>query len=211
MENPVMILGASSIGAMALDIFKKNEVVVFGMLDDNPALHNTEIDDIAILGATDDEGYTKLIGKKCEAFVATDDSKLKKHLVAMLTDRRHTMPVNAIHPSAQIGTAASMGHGNLVAANTHIGPQVQLGSHCNILPGAVIDVGATLADYVQIGINASIGAGVQVAEGAFVGQGACVVPGIQIGKNARVGAGSVVVENVAANSTVFGNPAKKIS
>jgi serine acetyltransferase len=37
-----------------------------------------------------------------------------------------------------------------------------------------------------------------------------VVAGIKIGKKARVGAGAVVIADVAANQTVFGNPAQKI-
>ena len=49
MENPVMILGGGGLGAVALDIFKKNEVVVYGILDDDTKLHNTEIDDVSIL------------------------------------------------------------------------------------------------------------------------------------------------------------------
>lgn len=211
MENPVLILGAGTIGAMALDIFKKNEVIVFGLLDDDPKLHGTEIDEVVVMGATDDEGFTKLIGKKCEAFVASDDTKLKKHLVQMLHDKRHVMPVNALHSSCHIGIEASLGHGNLLAANVVVNSKVQIGNHNNIFAAAVLDVEAKIADYVQIGAGALIGAQVQIEEGAFIGQGAVIVPGLSIGKNARIGAGSVVIENVAANSTVFGNPAKKIS
>jgi sugar O-acyltransferase (sialic acid O-acetyltransferase NeuD family) len=210
MKNPVLILGAGPLGKTALDIFNKNEVMVFGFLDDDTSKVGTEIDEIVVLGQTDNEGFTKLIGQKCEAFVANDDTNLKKHQVKMLTDRRHTMPVNALDPSAALASNAVLGHGNLIAAKAVIGSHVQIGNHCNILSGAVLEPDCHLADFVQIGTNASLGAGVQVAEGAFVGQGAVIVGGILIGKNARVGAGSVVIENVADNQTVFGNPAKKI-
>ena len=37
MENPVMIFGAGSLGLTALDIFQRNEVVVYGFLDDEKA------------------------------------------------------------------------------------------------------------------------------------------------------------------------------
>ena len=40
---------------------------------------------------------------------------------------------------------------------------------------------------------------------------ATILPRIKIGNDAIIGAGSVVVRNVEENTTVFGNPAKKIS
>jgi hypothetical protein len=90
-------------------------------LDDNEKLHNTEIDDITVLGSPDDdEGYTKLIGKKCEAFVAIDETKVRKNIVEMLHDVRKVQPVNAIHDQSIIASTASIGHGNLIAAGAII-------------------------------------------------------------------------------------------
>jgi sugar O-acyltransferase (sialic acid O-acetyltransferase NeuD family) len=210
MENPIMILGGGGLGAVALDIFKKNGVVVYGILDDDTKLHNTEIDDVSILGSTDDDGFLKLIGKKCEAFVATDDNKLKKNLTQMLIDRRHIMPVNAIHSSVVMGILTEIGHGNLLAAGVIINPKAIIGNHCIIHSAAVIDHNATLADYVQIGAKSVVGANVTIGEGAFIGTGVIIVPGIKVGKNARIGAGSVVIADVADKATVFGNPAVKV-
>jgi sugar O-acyltransferase (sialic acid O-acetyltransferase NeuD family) len=210
MENPVMIFGGGGLGAMALDIFKKNGVVVYGILDDDLKLHNTEIDDVSILGSTDDDGFLKLIGKKCEAFVATDDNKLKKNLTQMLVDRRHIMPVNAIHSSAILGLLAEIGHGNMLTAGTIINAKAVIGSHCILHSGAVVDHGAILGDYVQVGAKSVIGANVKVGDGAFIGTGVIIVPGISVGKNARIGAGSVVIADVADKATVFGNPAIKV-
>ena len=70
MENPVIIFGAGYLGRMAKEIFESNEVVVYGFLDDNKKLHSTEVDTAVVMGSTDDDGFLKLIGRKCEAFVA---------------------------------------------------------------------------------------------------------------------------------------------
>jgi len=211
MENPVLIFGAKGLGRVALDIFKSNGVVVYGFLDDDKALHNTEIQDVTVLGSTDDDGFLKLIGKKCEAFVASDDNKLRRSLVEMLLDRRKTMPVNAIHGLAFIAPSASLSHGSLVSAGVIINSVASVGNHCILHTNSVVDYEATLSDFVQIGAGSHIGSGVTIEEGAFIGSGVTVVAGITIGKNARVGAGSVVIENVKAGATVFGNPAKVIS
>jgi FlaA1/EpsC-like NDP-sugar epimerase len=74
MENPVIILGAQAVGTAALDAFLSNDVVVYCLLDDDPKLHSTELLDVPVMGNTDDGELLKLLGKKCEVFVATEDA-----------------------------------------------------------------------------------------------------------------------------------------
>lgn len=210
MENPVLIFGANALGRSAKEIFESNEVVVYGFLDDDVKLHSTELDDAVVLGATDDDGFLKLIGKKCEAFVAIDDNKVRKNLVTMLHDVRHVQPVNAIHRSALLSPRCSVGYGNFVGAGCIAGPGTTLGSHC--LLGARVMVGeeCTIGSFVQVGNGAVINSGVVVEDDVFIGSGAVIISGVTLGKGARVGAGSVVIASVKAGSTVFGNPAQPV-
>jgi sugar O-acyltransferase (sialic acid O-acetyltransferase NeuD family) len=210
MQNPVLIFGAGTLGKIALDIFNRNNVLVYGFLDDDKKLHNTEIGEIVVLGETDDDGFLKIVGQKTEAFVAIGNTKVKKKIVEILTERRHVMPVNAIHDRAIVSDDAIIGHGNLVMANATINPTAKIGNHCIVQSGAVVDTDAKVADFVTIASGAMINAGVEIADGAFIGSGAIIVTGIKVGKNARIGAGSVVIENIPDNTTVFGNPAKKV-
>lgn len=210
MENPVLIFGAGSLGLTALDIFQRNGVVVYGLLDDNKELHGKEYGDITVLGETDDDGFLKLIGQKCEAFVGIGDTRVRKRLVKMLNDRRHIQPVNAIHDKAIVSTLAAIGHGNLIGPNTLINAFATVGQHCILQSGVVIEAQATLGDFVHVGTGSLINSGVTVEEGAFIGTGVTIVSGVTIGKGARIGAGSVVIENVGAGTTVFGNPAQKV-
>lgn len=210
MENPVLILGAGSLGLTALDLFQRNNVVVYGLLDDNKDLHGKEFSDVSVLGETDDDGYLKLIGQKCEAFVAIADGRVRKRLVKMLNERRKVQPVNAIHDTATVSALAVIGHGNLVAARVVVNPFAELGQHCILQAGTIIEAKAKVGDFVHVGTGCIINSGVIIEEGAFIGTGATLIAGITVGKNARIGAGSVVVENVEAGATVFGNPAKKL-
>ena len=205
-----MIFGAGSLGLTALDLFQRNNVVVYGLLDDNKDLHGTEFGDVSVLGETDDDGYLKLIGQKCEAFVAIADSRVRKRLVKLLNERRKMQPVNAIHDTAVVSKMAVLGHGNLIAARAVINPLAEIGQHCIIQSGAIIETQAALGDYVQVGTGSIVSSGATVGEGVFIGAGVTIIAGVSIGKNARIGAGSVVVENVAATATVFGNPAKGV-
>jgi sugar O-acyltransferase (sialic acid O-acetyltransferase NeuD family) len=211
MENPVLIFGANAIGRLAKDILESNDNVVYGFLDDDKKLHGKELDDAVVLGRTDDEGFLKLIGKKCEAFIATDDVRLKKVLVNMLREVRKVQPVNTVHRLAMVSPRATLGYGNLVDQGAVLSAGVQLGHYTLVHAGAVVGAGVVVGDYVHIGARAVVNADVTIGEGAFIGTGAVVVAGVHIGKEARIGAGSVVIGNVADGETVFGNPAKTVT
>ncbi|GAB2479203.1 hypothetical protein GCM10011375_17590 [Hymenobacter qilianensis] len=210
MENPVIILGAQSLGATALDAFQSNDVVVYCLLDDDAKLQNTELNNVPVMGNTDDRELLKLLGKKCEVFVATEDTASRRSLTNMLRDEYEVVPVNAIHARASVSEQAWLGHGNLIGAGAVVSSNSKMGNSCLIGANAVIDVQVELGDFVQVGAGAIVNAGAVLAEQAFIGPGAIIVGGVKIGAKARVGAGSVVVADVAANQTVFGNPAAKV-
>jgi sugar O-acyltransferase (sialic acid O-acetyltransferase NeuD family) len=210
MQNPVLIFGAGSLGMIALDIFQRNEVVVYGFLDDNKDLHGTQFDEVSVLGDTDDDGFLKLIGPKCEVCIAIGNTRVRRELVRTVHERRKVQPVNAIHDRAIVSTLAVIGHGNLIGAGVVINAYATIGQHCIVQSGAVIESQATLGDFVHVGTGSFINSGATIADGAFIGTGVTIIPGVSIGKDARIGAGSVVVESVAAGATVFGNPAKKV-
>lgn len=207
MEKPVIIFGASGIGKAALEIFESNEVVVYGFLDEDSNLHGKEIGEVAVLGDPSDHGFLKLIGQKCEAFVATDDNAVRKDQVKLLMDQRKVMPTNAVHKGAHISKMASIGHGNFINAQAFIGAGTSVGQHNLIHSGVIIDHDVKIKDFVQIGAGSTINSNVEIEKEVFIGTGVTVVSGVKIGKNARIGAGSVVIGNVDPGKTVFGNPA----
>lgn len=211
MEKPVIIFGASGIAKAALEIFNSNNIIVYGFLDDNEELHNTEINTVSVLGATDDHGFTKLIGQKCEAFVATDDNTLRKDYVDYLTETRKVMPTNAVHQNAVISDSFSIEHGNFINAGVILSNDSKMGSHNIINSRSIIEQEVEIGSFVQVGAGSIINTKVKIEDEVFIGSGVTVVAGVTIHKGARVGAGSVVVGDVEAGQTVFGNPAIDIS
>ena len=194
----------------ALDTFTSNGVVVYCFLDDDASLQNTEVNDIAVMGNTEEEEILKILGKKCEVFVATEDAASRRSLTQSLKEKYKSVPVNAIHRASYVSEHAWLGHGNLISAGAIVSPNSKIGDSCVIQPNALVDAGAVLGDFVQVGAGAILNTDVTVEDGAFIGTGAIVVSGIKIGKNARIGAGSLVVADVADGQTVFGNPAQPV-
>lgn len=208
--NPVLIFGAGPLGKMALDILQSNQVVVYGFLDDRPELAGQEIGEVPVLGTMDDDGFLKLIGKKCDALVAAESSKERIYLFDLLNERRHLMPINAIHNLASVSGYAALGHGNLLAAGSRIAAFAQIGNGNVFHPNSVVEGNCIIGSQVIIGSGAIIGSETTIEDNAFIGPGVTVIGEVRIGKNASVGAGSVVLADVPASSKMFGYPAQKV-
>jgi len=86
--------------------------------------------------------------------------------------------------------------------------EINIGDSCMLANGVMI----TDADWHGIYNRVSIGLKepVNIGNNVWIGDSAIICKGVHIGDNAIVGAGAVVASNVAANSIVAGNPARKI-
>ncbi|MDA0196518.1 MAG: hypothetical protein O2951_16010 [Bacteroidetes bacterium] len=60
MKKPVLILGSKGIAKSAMEIFMSHDIMIYGFLDDDKTLHGTEVDEISILGSTDDDNFSQL-------------------------------------------------------------------------------------------------------------------------------------------------------
>lgn len=106
--------------------------------------------------------------------------------------------------------------------NIVLGAAVYLNAGCTILDTAPVRIGdrSMLGPNVQIycaehhtdparrADGLEIARPVAIGENVWVGGGAIILAGVTIGDGAIVGAGAVVTRDVAAGSTVIGNPAR---
>lgn len=76
-------------------------------------------------------------------------------------------------------------------------------------PGAII--GPNCLIFQQVTIGAGLKPGLPVIEGHVdIGAGAKIIGNVHIGANARIGANAVVLNDIPANSTAVGIPAKAL-
>jgi len=209
-SKSVIIIGATGLGKVAYDIFNSNNVVVYCFLDDDKKLHDTQIGDVTVMGASDNIDLLKLIGDSCNVFIASDENTYRKNIVKRIKEGVSVAPINAFHGNSYVSETADIGYGNLVNSGASINSFATVGNHNIINSGVIVDFEATIGDYVQIGAGSVINSGAVIEEGAFIGTGVTVVSGVTIGKKARIGAGSVVVADVKKGATVFGNPAQEV-
>ncbi|TSJ81346.1 MAG: acetyltransferase [Candidatus Cardinium sp.] len=210
MHKGVIIFGLCHLTKGALDIFQKNNVIVYGILEDETKRHGTEIHNIPILGATDDSNFIDLLGEQCASFIAYRPMQKRKNCLNFLIAQQKPTPISAIHPSATIAEAVQLGHGNYMGAQVCLASEVTIGNYCVLHSGVIIEPETTIHDWVEIGAGSIIGDHVTIEEDVFIGIGTTIIPGVTIQKGASIGAGSVVLGNVKSGDLLLGNPAKSI-
>lgn len=136
--------------------------------------------------------------------------------------------------SETIGNDTKIWQFSVVLAGATIGSNCNINAHCFVENDVVIGDNVTLKcgvfvwDGARIGNNVFLGPNatftnvkmprskqypdhyphITIEDGASIGAGAILLPGIRIGRNAMVGAGAVVTRDVAADTLVYGNPAR---
>lgn len=113
-------------------------------------------------------------------------------------------PYLPIPPSAKIGVGCVLFGGVSVSVNTVLGDGVFLNS------GVTVGHDAIVGNYSCVMPGSGISGGCEIGEKVYIGGHAFIVPKRKVGDGAIVAAGSVVFRNVKENTTVLGNPAKRI-
>ncbi len=115
-----------------------------------------------------------------------------------------------VHPGAAISRGAELGVGSYACFGVSAGHGVRVGRHVHLGVGAILGHDSEVADYALVGPGAVISGFAKIGSDSYVGAGACVKQNIVVGAGALVGLGAVVVRDVAANTTVAGNPARPL-
>lgn len=210
MKN-LIILGA---GGFARDVYNfalnskgyNEKFIVKGFLD----LNEHSLDNF--------DGYPPILGSEYDYtpevndifITAIGDNQLRKKIVDIV-ESKGGLFLSLIHNTALVHTNAKIGNGCLIQPNTVIGADTAIGDHTYIQNGTILGHDAKVGSFCRIDCNVMFVGGTSCEDYVTVHTGAVINHKVCIGNNAVVGACSFVIRKVKAETTVFGNPAKRIS
>lgn len=196
----LVIIGAGGHAKVAVETAQLAGWEVVGFADDNP---NVALLDFPYLGKPNDIKPTEDI----HLILAIGSNSVRKKMDLALSDRFSWATI--IHPRAIISSRAKLREGTVVFAGAVIQADTMIGRHCIVNSSASIDHDCKIADYCHIAPNAVLAGGVTLEDGVFIGAGSVVTPSRHIGAWSILGAGGVAVNNLTANETFMGIPAKQ--
>jgi sugar O-acyltransferase (sialic acid O-acetyltransferase NeuD family) len=112
------------------------------------------------------------------------------------------------HPTAVLGSTASVGAGCILGAATVVGTSSCIGDHVILNRGVLVGHHTTIGDFVTVGPGANLAGRVEIGNRAYIGMGAVILDDRRVGEGATVGAGAVVTRDVPAYTQVVGIPAR---
>jgi len=177
-----------------------------GFVDDDDALQNDSVMGYPVLGPVD-----WLAEQENMRFVVAIGDGALRERVANRLDGSGVPPATLAHPSTTIHRTSQVGAGSVLCkgvaptVNLHIGAHVFLNLNCTIGHDSI------LRPFVTLHPGVHISGSVQLGRGVSMGTGAVVIPDTTIGANTTVGAGAVVTEDLPANCTAVGTPARPLS
>ena len=155
----------------------------------------------------DSKEKLKELSVQYDFFIGIGDNLIRRKIYEMYSSIEF---INAIHPSAQIGSKVEFGKSVLVAPNATINAMTKIGDGVICNSGSIIEHECVIRDFAHIAPGAVLCGNVEIGDNTFIGANTVVKQGIRIGKNVVVGAGSVVITDIEDNQTVVGNPTRKI-
>jgi sugar O-acyltransferase (sialic acid O-acetyltransferase NeuD family) len=206
-----VIIGAGGHGRVVLDVLRAGgRFEPAGFLDDGAPPSAQGPCGLPVLGPVGADGFARLLDRDVRHFVVAIGDNAARLAAQSAAAAAGLEPVNAVHPTAFVSPAASLGRGVVVCPNAAVVTGARLGDACVVNTAAVVDHECDLAEGVHVAPGALLAGRVTVGRLAFVGIGARVIQGIAVGERATVGAGAVVIENVPAGATVVGVPARVV-
>lgn len=124
-------------------------------------------------------------------------------------------PIPVIPENAVIFDNNEIGEGVMLSPFVTITSNIKIGKYFHANLYSYVEHDCCIGDYVTFAPNVHCNGRVEIGDHVYIGSGAVIRNGsvdrpLKIGERAVIGMGAVVTKNVAAGTTVVGNPARPI-
>lgn len=209
--QPVVVYGAGGHGREIVQLLEdinahRARWDVIGFLDDDPAQHGREVNGLPVLGGMDWLGRE---GAGIRIALGVGNPTVKRRIVARLGQDTQRF-VTLVHPTVRLCRWIEVGPGTAIAAATMLTVNITIGAFVNIDRACNISYDCRIGDFTTIAPATNISGAVDIGAGCDIGTGVSTIQGVRVGDWSIIGAGAVIAEDLPANCTAVGVPARAI-
>lgn len=204
MTSGLLLVGASG---LAREVIAAGITGVVGILDDNPDLRGTDVGGVPVVGLIADA-----VSRDEALLVCVGPSVSRRNVVRRFAkfgvagDRYATF----VARSARIGRTSEVGSGSILLDNVVVTADAAIGHHVVVMPNCTITHDDVLEDFATLAAGVSLGGSVRIREAAYIGMNATVRQAVVVGSEATVGMSAAVLNDVPAEETWAGVPARHL-
>jgi len=141
--------------------------------------------------------------------VSIGDNWIRNYVVDFIRSEINDFKfINAIHPSADIGTRSELGTGIVISAGCLVDTGCRIGNFCYFGTGGQLGHDSIMDDYSSIVAGSVTGGNIKIGKHTAITLGVTIVDRVEIGSNTVIGSGSLILKDIPDNVMVYGNPAK---
>jgi sugar O-acyltransferase (sialic acid O-acetyltransferase NeuD family) len=202
----LIIIGARGYGREIFGIAQDSGFEVKGFLDDKSEALDVFYGYPSIISSV--ENYT--IENEDFFICALGDVKYKKKYIDIII-KKGGIFTNVIHPTSTINRNVKLGFGIIICPFVYVGCDTEIGNFVTIQANSSIGHDVKIGDYSQINSQSFIGGFSTLGEQVTMYPCSSVVPKKRVGNCSNIGINSSLLGNIPDNTTIFGNPGKKIN
>lgn len=207
----ILIVGAGGFGREVQWLIERiNQCTpkwqISGYLDDgiNPG---TEINGYPVIGGIDKlKDYEVNTAVVC----AIGSAGIRKKLISRIKELGTFEFPNLIDPKVQMSQTVVLGEGNIICAGNILTVNIRIEDFVIINLSCTIGHDTVLRSFVTIYPGVNISGCTEMKSGSELGTGSKIIQGKTIGERTIIGAGAVIVNNIPADCTAMGIPAKPV-
>lgn len=209
-NKPVIVIGAGGHAKVLIDLLQEQKTEIIGIVDEDLDKVGSKILGVEILG---DDSYIKKYSVNDILLVnglgSIDSMNLRKKIYDKFKKDGYFFR-NVIHSSAVISKNVILAEGVQIMPGAIVNAGTSIANNVIINTRVAIDHDCFIGNHVHVAPGSVLSGFVSIGDCTHLGTGCTIIQGKIIGTKVLVGAGTLVIKNVKSGMKVLGVPAKEV-